>query len=283
MRTKQTSLKSILSALAIIILAVGCKNEALIRPGDPLDVAYKKALSLYQAEEYADAATAFETVVSVGRGTDYAESGQFYLAESYFNDGRYLLAANSYERFTTLYPQSPKRQTAAFKEALSYYNLSPRYRIDQEYTREAIEKFRLFISRYPDSEEADQAAQYLTDMRSKLAKKHYYAAEMYMRTDQYQAAIIYYDLVINDFPETSWAEQALVDEIAAYNEYASLSVRDKQYERYQKAVESYEKYLQLFPNGPHREQAEELVDDARAALANLSPVVEEEQTTTANQ
>ena len=232
--------------LIVAVLATGCKNDALIRPGDSLDVAYKKALKQYRAENYRDAATAFKTVINVGRGTDYAKSAQFFLAESYYNSSQYLLAANSYQQFTTLYPRSPKRQTAAFKEALSYYNLSPRYRIDQTYTRQAIEKFRLFISRYQDTDQADQAAQYLTDMRSKLAKKHFHAAEMYIRTEQYEAATIYYDLVIDDYPETSWAERALVNEIAAYNEYASKSVTSKQYERYQKAVKSYEKYLQLF-------------------------------------
>lgn len=283
MLKKQTPWKWILGTVIIAILYTGCKNEELIQPGDTLPVAYKKALSLYRAEEYGDAASAFETVISVGRGTDYAENAYFYLAESYFKNERYLLAANSYERFMGQYPRSPKRQTAAYKEAMSYYNLSPRYRIDQTYTRKAIEKFRLFISRYPDTQEADQAAQYLTEMRSKLAKKHFYAAEMYMRTDQYEAAIIYYDLVINDFPESSWAERALVDEIAAYNEYASKSVPSKQRERYQKAVQSYEKYLQLFPNGPNRQKAEAYVDNARAALADLSPVVEEEQTTSADQ
>lgn len=283
MYKKQTLLRWALSAIVIAVLVTACKNEALIRPGDSLPTAYKKALRQYQNENYREAATAFETVINVGRGTDYARSAQFFLAESYFNDERYLLAANSYQQFTTLYPQSPKRQTAAFKEALSYYNLSPRYRIDQTYTRQAIEKFRIFISRYPDTPEADQAAKYLTDMRSKLAKKHFYAAEMYLLTDQYEAATIYYDLVIADYPETSWAERALVKEIAAYNEYASKSIRSKQYERYQKAVESYEKYVQLFPNGPHRQAAESHVDDARTALADLTPVVKEDQTTSADQ
>lgn len=282
MHKKHTIIKWAVSAIILIVFATGCKNEALIRPGDSLATAYKKALRQYQNENYREAATAFQTVINVGRGTDYAQSAQFYLAETYYKDERYLLAANTYQQFTTLYPRSPKRQTAAFKEALSYYHLSPRYRIDQTFTRQAIEKFRIFISRYPESEEADLAAKYLTDMRSKLAHKKFNAAEMYMLTDQYEAATIYYDLVIAEFPETAWAERALVNEIAAYNEYASKSVRTKQYERYQKAVEAYEKYLQLFPNGPNRQAAENHVDVAREALADLNPVVEE-QTTSADQ
>lgn len=283
MLNKQTPWSYMLGIFIVAILYTGCKNEELIQPGDTIDIAYKKALSLYRNEEYTDASKAFETVIGIGRGTDYARSAHFLVAESYFANERYLLAANGYQRFISLYPQSPKVQAASFKEALSYYNLSPRYRIDQAYTLRAIERFRIYISRYSDSGQADQAAEYLTEMRSKLAKKHFYSAELYMRTDQYDAAIIYYDLTINDFPETSWAERALVDEINAYNEYAAKSIPSKQRERYQQAIQSYEKYLQLFPSGKNRQRAEAYVDDARSALADLSPVIEEEQTTSADQ
>lgn len=264
--------------LALFVL-MSCKSESLIQRGDSIDVAFKKAMSLYQDEDYTNAAEAFETVIEIGRGTDYGREAQFYLAESYFNDRRYLLAASEYERFVSLYPQSDKRQEAQFQEAFCYYKLSPRYKLDQQYTRQAIEKFRLYNSRYENSDKVDEAAQYITEMREKLAKKHYYSADLYMRTDQYEAAIIYYDLTIDNYPETIWAQRALVDEIDAYNTYASRSVQAKQQERYQKAVETYEKFVQLFPEGEYRSEAEEHVDEARSALADLDTAGEAENTT----
>lgn len=268
---------------AIILLALSaftaCKNENLIKRGDSLDVAFKKAMKLYQAEDYSNAAQAFETVVEIGRGTDYGQEAQFYLAESYYQHGRYLLAASEYERYISLYPQAEKREDAQFKEAYCYYQLSPRYKLDQQYTRQAIEKFRLYNSRFSNSERVDEAAKYITEMRAKLAKKHYHSADLYMRTDQYEAAIIYYDLTIDNYPETIWAQRALVDEIAAYNTYASRSIRSKQQERYQKAVEAYEKFVQLFPNGEYRSEAEDYVDEARSALADLDGGSETRNTT----
>jgi outer membrane protein assembly factor BamD len=275
--------KWLIGFLFVTILTAGCASENLIRPGDTLDVAYKKALKQYRSENYRDAANAFETVINTGRGTDYARSAYFFAAESYYASEQYLLAADAFRQFVALYPQSPKRIDAAFKEALSYYKMSPRYKIDQKYTRKSIEQFRLFLSQYPDSERSEEAAKYLTEMRSKLAKKNYNSAKLYMRTDQYKAAVIFYDLTIDQFPETKWAEKALVEEIAAYVEYANESVQDRQGERFEKAVESYEKYLQLFPNGENRQRAETLVDQARAALTDLSPVTEDTQTSSADQ
>lgn len=269
MGTMFTRLSTVIFYLLIIGALASCKNEALIRPGDTLPEAYKKAMTLYQGENYGDAAEAFETVINLGRGTDYGQEAQYYLAESYMNNSRYLLAASEYERYYTLFPRSERRPEVQFKEAYCYYKLSPRYKLDQTYTRRAIEKFRLFNNRFPESDKVEEAGTYIEEMRSKLAKKHYYSADLYMRTDQYQAAIIYYDLTIDNFPETIWAQRALVDEINAYNTYASRSVRARQVERYEKAVDTYEKFMQLFPNGQYRSQAEDYVDEARTALADL--------------
>ncbi|GAA5520727.1 outer membrane protein assembly factor BamD [Aliifodinibius salicampi] len=261
-----------LRLVCILFLAaafISCKNENLIQRGDSIDVAYKKAMGLYQSGDYSDAAKAFETVIQIGRGTEYGREAQYYLAESYFNDERYMLAASEYSRYVTLHPRSDKREDAQFKEAISYYKLSPRYKLDQKHTRTAIEKFRLYNSRYPNSDRVDEAAKYITELRSKLAKKLYYAADLYLRTDRYEAAIVYYDLTIDDYPESIWAQRALVDKIDTYVTYADRSVASKQRERYQSAVEAYETFIQLFPDGKYRSEAEDHVDEARAALANL--------------
>ncbi|SMO69240.1 outer membrane protein assembly factor BamD [Fodinibius sediminis] len=255
--------------LLITAVLLSCKNEDLIQRGDTLPTAFKKSMSLYQSEEYTDAAEAFETVIQLGRGTDYGQEAQFYLAESYFKSGRYLLASAEYSRFVTLYPRADKREEAQFKEAYSYYKLSPRYKLDQKHTRTAIEKFQLYNSRYPNSERVEEAARYITELRSKLAKKLYHSARLYMQTDSYEAAIVYYDLTIDNYPESMWAQRALVDKINTYVVYADRSVQAKQRERYQAAVDAYETFIQLFPEGQYRSEAEDHVDDARAALADL--------------
>lgn len=266
--------------LAAALVFASCSKKNYIQRGDSLPVAYKKSMRLFQQGEYSDAVDGFETVFSLGRGTEYAQNAQYYLAESHFNNKNYLMAASEYERYASLFPRSERREEVDFKEAYCYYKLSPRYRLDQKYTKQAIEKFNLFESRYPDSERLPQVAEYVDEMRAKLAHKMYNAADLYMRIDEYEAAAIYYGLTIDQYPETQWAEHALVDQINAYNTYAANSVSDKQEERYQKAVESYEKYLQLFPQGEHRSQADEYVDEARVALAQMDDASNSDGTNT---
>ncbi|HEX6983677.1 MAG TPA: outer membrane protein assembly factor BamD [Balneolaceae bacterium] len=282
MKNSSISFFRISCFLLILGVFVSCKNERLIQRGDTLPVAYKKAMALFQSGEYHDAAQAFETVITIGRGTDYGQSAQYLLAQSYFNAERFLLAASEFERYITLFPRSEKREEAQYKEALSYFELSPRYRLDQEYTHTAIEKLRLYISRYPESAKVQEAALLINELRAKLAKKMYFAADLYRRIDSYEAAIIYYDLTIDHYPGTVWAQRALVNEIETYIAYADRSVPSMQHERYSKAIEAYEKFIQLFPDGQYRDEAEEYVDEARSALAALDVPETEKATVSAD-
>lgn len=261
-----------LLALALLIFCSGCKNEKLIQPGDTLPIAYKKAMWLYRNQKYDQAINAFQTVINAGRGTDYGQYANYYLADTYFKDKQYLLSGDAFQRYVMLFPQSDKAQMAQFNEAISYYKLSPRYRISQKYTHTAIEKFKLFIAEYPQSDKVDEAGDYIAQLRTKLAHKMYHAADLYDRLDQYEAAVVYYDKTLNNFPETEWAERALTQLIETYLEYASKSVPWKKIDRYEKAVAGYEQYLQLFPTGSHRKEVESYVNQARDALANLEPV-----------
>lgn len=259
-------MRTILIATLAVFALVSCRSQDLIRPGDTLEVAFEKAKSQYDQENWSTAANAFETVVSIGRGTDLGQDAQFYLAESYFNNRQYLIAASEYQRYTNFYPRSERRETADFKQALSYYNMSPRYNLDQTNTRQAIERFRLFNARYPDSELVAESSTKIEELRAKLSRKHYEAAQFYMRTNRFRAATVYHDLVIDRYPETVWAERSLVDKIEAYILYADNSVRSRQKERYQEAIASYETYLQLFPRGENRSRAENLYDRAQREI-----------------
>lgn len=262
--------KPLLFLLLIALVGMSCNKTPYIKPSDTLPTAFNKAKKLYSQEKYGEAADAFETVISIGRGSDIAQEAQYLLAESYYKNQEYLIAASEYDRYVSYYPRSEKRRDAEFKAALCYYELSPRYRLDQSHTRKAIEKFQLFISRHPDSEKTQQAGAYIDDLRDKLAHKIVNAADLYLRIDRYEAAAIYYGLTIDRYPESSWAEKALVRQIESYVLYADHSVRSKMDDRYKKAISSYEKYVQLFPNGPNRSRAEELYDRARVGLSEVT-------------
>ena len=269
--------------LLLSVILYSCKgSKTVIRPGDTIQEAFIKSNRLFEMERYSSAASAFETVISIGRGTEFGREAQFKLAESYFNDRRYLLAESEYKRYRDLYPRAEKVDQADFKRALSYYKMSPRYKLDQTNSEKAIELFNLYISRYPqNSAKLQEADGYIRDLRNKMAHKNYAAAQLYFRLEQYEAAAIYYDVTINNYPDSKWAEQALSEQINTYVLFADRSIPSKQEERYRKAIECYEKYLQLFPRGEHREQAENFYEAALKGLENIG-ISNENQTVSNN-
>ncbi|MEP2446553.1 MAG: outer membrane protein assembly factor BamD [Balneola sp.] len=268
--------------LTVILLFTACKSSRLVNPGDTVQEAYQKGITKFEEGSYGDAAEIFETVTRVGRGSEYAQEAQYYLAESYFNQERYILAEAEYNRFITFYPRDLKRQEVDYKKALSIYHQSPRYRLDQSATRRAIEEFQLFNSRYPDSRFVTESAGKINELREKLARKYYESAQFYSRTDQYKAATIYYDLVIDRYPESKWAETALLNQIDTYNEYAVNSILNKQVERYNLAISSYEKFIQLFPQSNARSEAETFRDEAEQGVKDAQEQLRQRETNQGN-
>lgn len=255
---------------SVMILFSACRNKDLVRPGEPIESAYAKSRALFENEKWSDAAYGFDLITRVGRGTDYAEQAQFLLAESYYNDGQYILAASEYERYISYYPQNEQREEVEYKRALCYYQQSPRYRLDQTPTGRAIELFQLFNTKYPDSEYVIESAEKIDELRNKLARKNYEAGEFYLRTDRFLAATIYYDQTIDQYPESVWAERALVKQIETYITYADRSIDTKQVERYNLAISNYEKFLQLFPQSSNRESVESLYLEATKKISDIN-------------
>jgi outer membrane protein assembly factor BamD len=261
---------TLLSIFLFSFVAIGCNNDQYVKPTDPVDVAFGKALEFYENEDYNDATDAFEVVVNLARGTNYAKDAQFYLAESYFKNGQYLIAASEYRRFYANYPRDEKRPEMQYKEAFSHFKMSPRYKLDQSNSKKALELFQLFILRYPNSDFAVEAGEKIDVLRNKLAEKKFNAADFYLTNSQYEAAALYYGMVVNEFPESKFAEPSLFMQINSYLQYAENSITQRQKERYQMALDSYQKYLQLFPNGENRSEVENLFDEIQNNLDKLA-------------
>lgn len=259
--------ESIVLLLFFILLMAGCRSSQHIRPGDTIEVAFEKAMSQFERERYSHAVRSFETVLSMGRGTEFAADAQFFLARSHFHNRSFLSAASEFRRFARNYSRDERREEAEFMEAYSHYRMSPRYNLDQTETYNALDRFQLFVTRYPGTDRATEALDLMDELRDKLARKKFRAAEMYMRIREFRSAAIYFGLAVERFPGSSWAEEALANQVLAYVLYAENSVQERQRERFGKAVESYQQYIQIFPRGPNRELAEKYHDRALTGLS----------------
>ncbi|NBC86516.1 MAG: outer membrane protein assembly factor BamD [Bacteroidetes bacterium] len=258
----------LVAALAALILFTACSGNQRLRYSSA-EEAYEKGMLEFRNEDYQTAVKFFRGVFQYGRGNDYAEDAQFRIAEAYEKQRRYLLAAAEYQRFAKLYAGSQRVPVAEYRRARMYYLSSPMYQLDQSDSRKAIELYQLFIERYPQHELVATAQEHIAELRGKLAHKKFEAAELYERRQMYEAAAKTYESLFDQYPETDWADDALYGAVRSYVDYADNSVRSKQDERYQKAVDNYQRLTQLFPESNKTRQAQSLFERARAQLDQL--------------
>ncbi len=231
--------------------------------------AYEKGMSQFEEEDYDTAVRFFRAVFQYGRGNEYAEDAQFRLAESRERQRQYLLAASEYERFAQLYRSSQRVPIAQFRQAKMYFKSTPQYQLDQSDSRRAIALYQLFIERHPQHELVAEARDDIRILRDKLARKQYDAAKLYERRDMYEAAAQTYVSLFDTYPETEWADEALHGAVRAYVDFADNSVRSKQEERYQMAIDNYQRLAQLFPDSPRTRQAQSLYSRAQSQVDAL--------------
>src|SRR5207249_2589596 len=124
-------------------------------------------------------------------GSGVADDAQYYLAESHFKREEYLLAAEEYQALNRNMPSSPFVPLAQYKTALCYYYLAPKSSLDQKYTAKAIDEFQSFIEYYPTHEMVPDAESKINELNTRLAKRLYDTAMLYMTMEYYKSATIY--------------------------------------------------------------------------------------------
>lgn len=194
----------------MIIFGCGSSSDMDFKSAEEV---YNKGVAAFEDEDYLDAKKFFEVIKLQYPASQYADDAQFYLAEINFARGEYILGAFNYSRLRSLYPGSEYVKESIYKAALCYYELSPTFDRDQEYTRKGIEAFNIFQRLYPNDSLFSEAEEKIDALRDKLAHRDYYTAELYRTLEFPHSSLIYYDSVIDNYPDTKYYEQAWIGKI----------------------------------------------------------------------
>ena len=194
--------------LSFLIISIGCSSNK-INPNVTPEERYDIAMKLLEKGSYMKARTQFQILTLNYPGTKIADKSQFQLAESHYGSKEYILAGSEYEKMVRNYPNSELVDDAQYKLGMCFYELSPNYQLDQKYTINAINEFQKFLEEYPTSELKDEVTSKLEESRMKLARKEFSNAEQYRRLGYYTPAVIYYDIVLQNYYDSPFAEEAM--------------------------------------------------------------------------
>ncbi len=255
--------------LFVAVFVAGCAGGGRLRYDTPKD-AFDKGMDLYERGKYERAAQYFQGAFDFGRTHEWADDAQLQLARAYRANKEYILASSEYSRFVEIYRSDPRVPRAEFERAMTYFERSPGYQLDQTDTERGIEVFNLYIKRYPAHDSIPAATKRVEELREKLARKHYKTAHLYERRELYEAAALSFEVVFDKYPDTPWADDALVGAIRSYIAFGNQSIAARQAERLQQALTHYQRLLQIFPDSDVLKDAEILYERASRQLDSIT-------------
>ena len=95
--------------------AITCKTEE--------ESAYNSAYEAFKEEKYEKAREGFQGFLKQYPSTEYSDSAQFWIGESYYFERRYEQAILEYEKVLKNYPQGNKVPNALLKQGFSFLNI----------------------------------------------------------------------------------------------------------------------------------------------------------------
>ncbi len=113
-----------------------------------------------------------------------------------------------------------------------------------------------FINTHPGSSRIKDATDIIDKSRAKLEVKEFRNADLYFKLQQYRAAGIAFNDLLNNYPESTRGDEYKLKMVKAYYQFARLSVSEKQLERYEKVVEEYNDFTDRYPESKLLKDAE---------------------------
>lgn len=248
MKLKKTIINlSLLLFLSAFLYGCSSSDGNDLKTEDP-EKAFNIAKRKYDNKDYLDAIDDFSFIKIKFPGTSISDKTQFYLADSYFKRKEFILAAYEYESMLKNYTLSPFIPETRYKLGLCYYELSPKYSLDQEFTNYAIQELQLYVELYPEDKNVSDAEKILKELKDKLAYKSFKTGELYMKLDNYKAAALYFNSVYEDYIDSEWADDAMIG-------HADALINAKKTEEAGKVLD---KFYKIFPKSKLKSKADSL-------------------------
>lgn len=265
--------KIIIKSLLVVFTAsvfVSCgEYQKLLRSEDNAKK-YLAVDSLYNSGKYKKALGLMEQIVPAFRGKPQAQSLMFKYANTFYELEDYVLAGYQFDRFVTSYPKSDSAEVASYKSAKSYFELSPRFSLDQKDTFTALEKLQEFVDRYPTSEFRKETNQMSLELKEKLERKDYETCKQYFKIYDYKSCIGAIDNFIVDHPGSKYREEMFFTRFNAEYLLAINSFPHLVEERLQVAIKYYEAYLKYFSGSESRAEADKIFEDINQRLSVIN-------------
>jgi len=219
----------------VFLLISSCTeySKALKEKDKAKKLAYAK--KYYNKQDYVRAQPLLEDLMTEYLGREENELVHLYVAYTQYGLRNYLLAAHYFESFAQTYPLSDSAVKAKFMNAYCFYHKALPSNLDQVNTKNAIEKFQIFINQNPTSSLVPRCNEIMDKLRSQVLEKAYENAKQYYKIRRYKSAIVAIENALADYPDIPQRDELYFLKVQSAYEYARNSINETQEKRFKKA------------------------------------------------
>lgn len=202
-------MKKVLLSLFLAMLGISCTKPPMLSTAKNAQEAYEECRGYTESHNYEKANQCFELLKSRYGGTIEAIEAEIEIADNYFRDKDYLVAAEAYKGFAKLHPAYQRIDYVYYRTGQSFLKESPKsIDRDQQYLDDAIHYFTLSMND-PGSEYREIAREKWIEVRKRLAARTFYIGRHYFRSKEYRSAIPRFEEIVYQYPRLGFDEKAL--------------------------------------------------------------------------
>lgn len=142
-------------------------------------------------------------------GSEVGERASITLADYFFDEGDMYQASEAYDLFLLNYPYSDHREWAMLRLIVSNLARFKGEEFDPTGLLEARQRLRDYFQQYPAAAELNEAQGWLFRIDESLALEDYAIARWYERRGERVSAIYLYRRIVEQYPGSGAAQQAL--------------------------------------------------------------------------
>lgn len=254
-----------LAATLLLALIPGCKSayETLLESNDT-DAKYDAAFQYFAEGKYPRAAALFESLAVITNGTERDDTVRYYWGLSNYRAKDYYTAETNFSSFVQSFPRSPFAENAEFLRLDCLFRETLRWELDQTPTYKCMAAINEYLTNHPNNEYRDVCDHMLDDLQERVDRKAFENAYLYYKMEDYKAAKVALKNVLKDNAENRYREDVLYyTAMASYN-YALLSVKAKQKERFLLFYDDYLNFVSEFPESSKRTELDKLYEKTKA-------------------
>lgn len=254
--------------LIVVLTLFSCSDYQKLLKSDDAELKYNKAVEYFDKGDFMRASTLFDAISTYYKGTDRSETVLNYMAKSYMGQKDYYSASEYYKTYVKTYPKGKYVVESKYMIGYCYYLDSPDARLDQTATYNAIAALQEFLDVYPESDKVPAANKLLDELTDKLAYKAYINAKLYYDLgnylgNNYESAVITAQNALKKYTSTKYREELVMLILDSKYQEAVQSIEEKKIERYRSTIDEYYNYVNEYPTGKFRKQADRIFNESK--------------------